>query len=95
MRKVVTILAGAATLAALAIAAPTAAQAQYYGGYITQQPYFAPRAYAPPAYTPPVYSRPHVTVTPPSYGYGSGAYYDYRRFGDPTTRDSLATCAYC
>jgi hypothetical protein len=36
-----------------------------------------------------------VVVTPPSYGYGSGAYYDYRHFGDPTTRDSLATCAYC
>jgi len=94
MRKLVTILAGAAALGATAVAAPTAAQAQYYGGYITQQPYFAPRAYAPPAYAPPAYARPRVYVTP-SYGYGSGAYDDYRKFGDPTTRDSLATCAYC
>jgi hypothetical protein len=92
MRKVVTILAATAALGAIGIAAPTGAQAQYYGGYITQQPYFAPRAYAPPVYTAPAYARPHVYVTP---GYGSGAYADYRRFGDPTTRDSLATCAYC
>ena len=92
MRKVVTILAGAATFGALAVAAPSDAQAQYYGGYATQQPYYAPRAYAPPPYAPPAYVRPRVYVTP---GYYGGGYYDYRRFGDPTTRDSLATCAYC
>ncbi len=97
MRKLVTIAAAAVTLGSVAAAVPTAAQAQYYGSYINQprgygQPYYAP---PPPAYTAPTYSRPRVVVTPPSYGYGSGAFTDYRHFGDPTTRDSLATCAYC
>ncbi len=95
MRKIVTIAITAAAFGA-AVAAPTASQAQYYGSYMNQPrgygtPYYAPPP-PPPAYVP---SRPRVVVTPPSYGYGSGAYYDYRKFGDPTTRDSLATCAYC
>lgn len=85
MRKAVTILAATAALGAVAVTATTGAQAQYYGGY-------APRYYAPPVYAAPVY-RPRVYVTP-GYGYGGG-YSDYRRFGDPSTRDSLATCAYC
>ena len=96
MHKIVTFAVTAAALGAIAMAAPGTAQAQYYGGYMNQ-----PRAYAPPAYTPPpvfaappVY-RPRVVVTPPSYGYGSNAYTDYRHFGDPTTQDSLLTCAYC
>lgn len=95
MRKIVT-LATAAALGAVAMAAPNAAQAQYYGGYLNQ-----PRGYGTPSYAPPppppayVPSRPRVVVTPPSYGYGSGAYYDYRKFGDPSTQDSLMTCAYC
>lgn len=95
MHKVVLIAAAAVSLGVATSAVPTAAQAQYYGGYINQ-----PRAYAPPAYTPPpvfaapVY-RPRVVVTPPSYGYGSNAYTDYRHFGDPSSRDALATCAYC
>lgn len=94
MRKIVTIAVTAAAFGA-AIAAPNAAQAQYYGGYLNQPRAYAPPSYAPPPPPPPVYSRPRVVVTPPSYGYGSGTYYDYRHFGDPTTRDSLATCAYC
>jgi hypothetical protein len=95
MTRIVTIAALAAALGAVA-AVP--AQAQYYGGYLNQPP----RNYGPPSYVPPPpianppsYVRPRVTVTPPSYGYGSGAYWDYRHYGDPTTRDSLATCAYC
>jgi len=96
MRKIPTILAATAALGAIALAAPTGAQAQYYGAYINQPRAYVPPAYAPPpVYAPPAYDRPRVVVTPPSYGYGSGAYYDYRKFGDPTTRDSLATCAYC
>jgi hypothetical protein len=95
MRKIATIATAAAALGALAMAAPNAAQAQYYGGYLNQ-----PRGYGTPSYAPPpppayIPSRPRVVVTPPSYGYGSGAYYDYRKFGDPTTQDSLMTCAYC
>lgn len=93
MRKFVTI---ASIAVSLAVEAATAAQAQYYGSYLNQPRSYAPPAYAPPpVYAAPVYTRPRVVVTPPSYGYGSGAYYDYRYFGDPTTRDSLATCAYC
>lgn len=88
MHRIVTFAVTAAALGAVAMAAPDTAQAQYYGGYMNQ-----PRAYAPPA-APPVY-RPRVVVTPPSYGYGSNAYTDYRHFGDPTTQDSLLTCAYC
>lgn len=94
MRQIVTI-ATAAALGAIAMTAPNAAQAQYYGGYLNQPRGYGTPYYAPPPPPPPVYSRPRVVVTPPSYGYGSGAYYDYRHFGDPTTRDSLATCAYC
>jgi hypothetical protein len=94
MRRIVTIAATAVSLAAAA----TTAQAQYYGSYLNQPRSYAPPAYVPPppVYTaPPAYTRPRVVVTPPSYGYGSGGYYDYRQYGDPTTRDSLATCAYC
>jgi hypothetical protein len=92
MHKVVLIAAAAVSLGVATSAVPTAAQAQYYGGYINQ-----PRAYAPPAYTPPpvfaapVY-RPRVTVMP---DYRGNAYTDYRHFGDPSTRDALDTCAYC
>ena len=96
MRTIVTIAVTAAALGA-AIASPATAQAQYYGSYINQPRTYGTPSYAPPpppVYTAPAYPRPRVTVTPP-YGYGSGAYYDYRRFGDPTTRDSLDTCAYC
>jgi hypothetical protein len=96
MRKIVTI-ATAAALGAIAIAAPNAAQAQYYGSYLNQPRGYGTPSYAPPPPPPAAYapSRPRVVVTPPSYGYGSGAYYDYRKFGDPTTQDSLMTCAYC
>ena len=93
MRKIVTIATAAAALGAIAMAAPNAAQAQYYGGYLNQPRGYGTPSYAPPP--PPAYTRPRVTVTPPSYGYGSGAYYDYRKFGDPTTQDSLMTCSYC
>jgi hypothetical protein len=95
MRKIVVIASAAAVSGAIALAGPTAAQAQYYGGYINQPRGYATPSYAPPPPPPPVYSRPRVVVTPPSYGYGSGAYYDYRKFGDPTTQDSLLTCSYC
>lgn len=95
MGKVVTMAAAAFALGVAASAVPTGAQAQYYyGGYVNQ-----PRAYAPPAYVPPpVYAappvyRPRVVVTPDYYR--GNAYTDYRHFGDPTTRDALATCAYC
>jgi hypothetical protein len=95
MRKVVVIPAAAAALIAVAVTVPTGAQAQYYGSYINQPRYYAPPAYAPPPVyvAPPVY-RPRVVVTPGYYNNGA-AYTDYRHFGDPTTRDSLATCAYC
>jgi opacity protein-like surface antigen len=94
MRKFAMIAASAAALGA-AIAAPTVAQAQYYGSYVNQ-----PRGYAPPpvyAPPPPAYYRPRVVVTPGyvTPRYESNAYTDYRHFGDPTTRDALATCAYC
>ena len=98
MRKKVTILAASAMLGAVFMAAPNDARAQYYGSYINQPRSYATPSYAPPpppAYAPPAYARPRVVVTPPSYGYGSGAYYDYRHFGDPTTQDSLLTCSYC
>lgn len=88
MRKIVTIAATAAALGAIA----TAAQAQYYGGYVNQPRSYAPAYVPPPAYAPPVYSRPRVYVTP---GYRGNAYTDYRHFGDPSTRDALDTCAYC
>jgi|GEM_PF-3457350 len=94
MRKIVTIALTAAAFGA-AMAMPQVAQAQYYGGYLNQPRGYGTPNYAPPPPPPPVYSRPRVVVTPPSYGYGSGAYYDYRKFGDPTTQDSLTTCAYC
>jgi hypothetical protein len=99
MRKIVTL----ATIAAafIAMAAPAAAQTAYYGSYLNQPRSYGTPSYAPPppppAYIPPppppVSARPGITVTRP--GYGSGAYYDYRHFGDPTTRDSLLTCSYC
>jgi len=98
MIRIISVTAAVAALGLTAIAAPTAAQAQYYGSYLNQPrsygtPYYVPPP--PPAYTAPAYTRPRVVVTPPTYGYGSGAYFDYRHYGDPTTRDSLATCAYC
>ena len=95
MNKIVTFAVTAAALGAIAMAAPSTAQAQYYGGYVNQPGAYAP-AYAPPPVfaAPPVY-RPRVVVTPPSYGYVSNAYTDYRHFGDPSTRDALDTCAYC
>ena len=77
MRKTVTIAAIAAALGTIAMAASTAAQAQYYGSYLNQ-----PRGYGTPSYAPPppppadIPPRPRVVVTPPSYGYGSGAYAD-------------------
>jgi hypothetical protein len=95
MRKIVTIAITAAAFGAIAMAAPNVAQAQYYGGYLNQPRGYGTPSYAPPPPPAPVYSRPRVVVTPPSYGYGSAAYTDYRKFGDPTTQDSLMTCAYC
>jgi hypothetical protein len=90
MRSLLTITV---TLVAITAAAPV--QAQYYGSYINQPRGYAPPVYAPPPVyaAPPVY-RPRVVVTPGYYNNGA-AYTDYRHFGDPTTRDSLATCAYC
>lgn len=92
MRKTITIAATAMTLGA--IVTPAAAQTPYYGSYINQPRGYAPPAYVPPppVYAPPAYARPRVYVMP---RYESNAYTDYRHFGDPTTRDSLATCAYC
>jgi hypothetical protein len=96
MRQGLAIAAAAAVFGIIAAATPSSAQTPYYGSYLNQPRSYAPPAYAPPPVPPPpVYTRPRVVVTPPSYGYGSGAYYDYRHFGDPTTRDSLNTCAYC
>lgn len=93
MRKISTITITAALFAASAMAAPAAAQSQYYGSYLNQPRSYAPPAYVPPpAYSPPAYTRPGVYVTP---GYGNRAYYDYRHYGDPTTQDSLLTCSYC
>lgn len=37
------------------------------------------------------YYRPYYA---PRYYYGGG-YYDYRRYGNPSSRDALNTCAYC
>ena len=90
MRKILMITAIAAIFSAIAMAAPAAAQTQYYGSYLNQPRSYGPPSYAPPP--PPAYTRPGVYVRP---GYGSGAYYDYRHFGDPTTQDSLLTCSYC
>ena len=55
MRKILILSAAIASLTSLVTAAPTRAEAQYYGG----------------------------------------GYYDYRRYGNPSSRDSLNTCAYC
>lgn len=85
MHKLLTTSAVIASLAALGtIAAPTGAEAQYYGGY--QRTYPTYRAYPAPSYRPFFY-------TPPSYR--GGGYYDYRRYGYPGSRDALDTCAYC
>ena len=89
MRKILTITVTAAIFSATAMAAPAAAQTQYYGSYLNQPRSYGP-SYAPPP--PPAYTRPNVYVEP---GYGNRAYYDYRHFGDPTTQDSLLTCSYC
>jgi hypothetical protein len=91
MRKIVTFAVTAAALGAIAMAATNTAQAQYYGGYVNQPRAYAPAYVPPPAYAPPVY-RPRVYVTP---DYRGNAYTDYRHFGDPSSRDALATCAYC
>lgn len=86
---------GAAAIADAVAAMPAAQTVQNYGNYgyrTLQQPYAQPQPYTPPAFNlpPPTYVAPRTT---PYFG---GAYYDdYRKYGDPTTRDSLATCAYC
>ena len=94
MRKIVTMTAAAAGL--MLWVAPAGAQYQYnpggYSGSITVRP----PAYAPPAYAPPPPPAPTdrpVVSTPREYP--GGGYYDYRRYGDPGSRDSLLTCSYC
>ena len=91
------LLLASAAIAGVVALAPTGAQAQYnpggYSGTLSNptRVYVTPGGYAasPP---PPAPARPFF-YNPP--GYRSGAYYDYRHFGDPTTQDSLMTCAYC
>jgi hypothetical protein len=90
MRKIFMTTVTAAIFGAIAMAAPAAAQTQYYGSYLNQPRNYGPPSYVPPP--PPAYTRPNVYVAP---GYGNRAYYDYRHFGDPTTQDSLMTCSYC
>ena len=70
MRTFMTILAVTAGLSAVSIAAPTTAEAQYYGGYGYYQPrYYAPRYYAPPpVYYAPRYYAPRY-YRPRYYGY--------------------------
>ncbi len=73
MRQLLTITAAIASLGLISVAAPTTAEAQYYGGYggySYYRPYYAPRYYG-------------------------GGYYDYYRYGNPSSRDSLNTCSYC
>lgn len=56
MRTVIMFFAVTLGLAAITIAAPTPAEAQYYGGgYGYYQPYYAPRYYAPRYYAPRYY----------------------------------------
>ena len=69
MRTLLSLLAALVGLGAVSIAAPTTAEAQYYGGY-GYQPYYAPRYYAPP----PVYYRPKYYA--PRY-YKPRRYYGY------------------
>ena len=68
MRTVMLILAAIVGLSALSVAAPSPAEAQYYGGgygsYIPRY-YYKPRYYAPP---PPVYYAPRPYYAP-RYGY--------------------------
>jgi hypothetical protein len=82
---------GPAAIADAVAAAPYAQQVQNYGNYgyrTLQQPYAQPQPYTPPTFNlpPPTYVAPR---------YNSNAYWDYRHYGDPTTRDSLNTCSYC
>jgi hypothetical protein len=91
MRTLLMVTTATLMLGVAVSAIPTSAQAQYYGGYGYQPRAYAPAYVPPPAYAPPVY-RPRVYVTP---DYRGNAYTDYRHFGDPSSRDALATCAYC
>ena len=70
MRKFMLFVAAIAGLSAVAIAAPTTAEAQYYGGGYRYKPYYKPRYYAPP----PVYYRPKYYA--PRY-YKPRRYYGY------------------
>jgi|EndMetStandDraft_4_1072995.scaffolds.fasta_scaffold1173286_1 hypothetical protein len=70
MKKCMLILAAVAGLGAFSIAAPTTAEAQYYGGGYGYgyRPYYAPRYYAPRAYYAPRYYAPRY-YRPRYYGY--------------------------
>ena len=70
MRTLLSLLAALVGLGAVSLAAPTTAEAQYYGGGYGYQPYYAPRYYAPP----PVYYRPKYYA--PRY-YKPRRYYGY------------------
>jgi hypothetical protein len=87
MRKILTIGA-VATLAAVALAPPTAAQARFGAGAI------ADAAAAASSVQPAQYygGYGYRYYRPRYYG---GGYYDYRRYGYPGSRDALDTCAYC
>ena len=74
MRKLMLFVAAIAGLSAVAIAAPTTAEAQYYGGGYGYKPYYKPRYYAPP----PVYVAPRAYYAPRYY---KPRYYKPRYYG--------------
>jgi hypothetical protein len=69
MRKLMLFAAALIGLSAVSIAAPTTAEAQYYGGGYSYKPYYKPRYYAPPRVyvAPPVYVAPRAYYAPRYY----------------------------
>lgn len=70
MRTLIAMLAAIVGLAGIGIAAPTTAEAQYYGNGYGYKRYYKPRYYAPQPYyaPPPVYYAPRY-YKPRYYGY--------------------------
>lgn len=89
MLKVVAFIGTAVSLGAIAIAAPTAAQARFGASALADAVAAIPSAQLVQYYGGYRY-RPYYA--PRYYG---GGYYDYYRYGYPGSRDSLDTCAYC
>lgn len=88
MRKLVTLAIAALGLGAIVVAAPNDAQARFGAAAIADAVSGASHLQPAQYY----YGGYRRSYAPRYYG---GGYYDYRRYGYPSSRDALDTCAYC